>query len=35
MIWPLIDMEDSEGQTADRILALDEALRSDGYYVTS
>ena len=35
LIWPLIDMEDSEGQTADRILALDEALRSDGYYVTA
>lgn len=34
LIWPLIDMEDREGQTADRILALDEALRSDGYYVS-
>jgi len=32
LIWPLIDLEDREGQTADRILALDEALRAEGYY---
>jgi len=33
LIWPLIDLEDLDGQTADRILMLDEALRAEGYYV--
>jgi len=33
LIWPLIDLEDREGQTADRVLALDEVLRAEGYYV--
>ena len=32
LIWPLVDLDDREGQTADRILSLDEALRAEGYY---
>jgi len=31
LVWPLVDLENPT-QTADRILALDEALRSEGYY---
>lgn len=35
LIWPLVDLDDRDGQTAGRILALDEALRAEGYYTDS